>query len=258
MESTLALDRTALKLVVGIHAGFGPDSTLWDVNQLSRIVTAVNDGVSWVYFPGNYEWSFLKPVAEVTLASGATTVPLPADLNWLQGRVIPASAAGEAQFAIQVVDDQKILERQALSSTSTGRPMMAAVQALRGTDASHSGLSQLLVYPIADQAYTFQIKYSLLPDATTDQNSHVYGGAQHAQTFKAAVKAAYSAVYDGPELVQMTMAEFQRTLLISIEQDRKRKPTLPGVSIDLSDWEYGRQVRVFSPAAVNGTVAGIA
>jgi hypothetical protein len=257
LESTLALDRTALKLVAALHGGFSPTAADWTTNEANRFTTAVNDGVSWVYFPGSYEWSWLKPVSAVTLASGATTSLLPDDFNWIHGRIITASASGEAQFPVPVVDDERVLARQALSSTATGRPQMASVQAIRGTDSTHSGRCRLFVYPIADQAYTFQIKYSLLPDATTDQNTRVYGGAQHAQTFKAAVKAAYSSMWDSREVKEETMAEFQRLLEMSIDQDRKRKPNIPGLNLDTSDFDDAIAVRTFSPGMVNGVAAGV-
>lgn len=257
MESTLTYTLDDLQAAVGEYAGYGPTVSSYTTNGLARVNKSVKEGIALVYSPGQYEWSWLKPVSTVILAEDANTVLLPDDFNWLQGSIIPASSAGEAQFSIPVVGEGQVFAREAISSTTTGKPQMACVQSLKGTDLNQSSRSQLKVWPIADQEYTLQIKYSLLPNALTDARPYFYGGAAHAQTFKAACIAAYESNYDGGPGVQWQ--KFQALLANSIETDRKRKPNLPGLNLDRSDMmDPDPRHWTYAPMSVNGVIPGAA
>lgn len=260
MESTLNLSRAELQIEVGDHAGFGPVVEDFTDTQLDRVNRAIKTGLSYFYFPANYEWSFLKPVREITLASGATTVALPDDFNWLDGHVIPASSDGESQFAIPVRSEGEVLALQAACPNASGRPRVCCVQALRGTDGKESSRMQLLVYPEADQAYTLQVKYSILPNALTDANPYFYGGANHAQTIKAACKFAYSEAWDGMQMASEFGQNFQRLLQMSVEQDTKRKPNNFGANLDTSDRLMPSTLHGLSwtPVSINGVTPGVA
>lgn len=258
MESTLALTREDLQKAVGDHGGYGRTISSYSTTALERINEAVREGVSLVYFPGAYEWSWIKPMVSLTLASGANTILLPDDYNWMHGKAIPASASGEAQFALPVTSYGAVYARQSASPDSTGRPQLACEEAIKGTTATHGSRSQLRVWPIADQEYTLQVKYSLIPNALTDANPYVYGGAQHAQTFKAACVACYARNWDDGVTKMEKMQDFQMLLAASIDQDRKRKPSLPGLNIDRSDDLMSDTRFSFSAIDINGVVPGIA
>lgn len=260
MESTLNLTKTQLEIEIGEHAGFGPTSADWTSAQQDRISRAIKTGLSYFYFPAGYEFSFLKPVASLLLAEGETIVALPSDFNWLNDKIIPASSGGSAQFAIQVRGEGEVLELFAGLPNVTARPAVCCVQALRGTQVNESSRSQLLIYPTADQDYTLQVPYSIIPEMLTDQAPYFYGGANHAQTIKAACKFAYSEAWDGMAMSQEFGQSFQRMMQMSIEQDRKRKPSNFGYNGDGSDGTYPSMRHGVSWAAVsiNGVVPGFA
>lgn len=261
-ESTLNLSKSELEIEVSVHAGFGPtvDTDSLSAEQLRRIASSIKTGLSYFYFPAGYEWSFLKPVASLTLAEGETVVALPDDFNWLNDKIIPASSGGSSQFAIQVRGEGEVLELFAGLPNVTARPAVCCVQALRGTQVNESSRSQLLIYPTADQDYTLQVPYSIIPEMLTDQAPYFYGGANHAQTIKAACKFAYSEAWDGMAMSQEFGQSFQRMMQMSIEQDRKRKPSNFGYNGDGSDGTYPSMRHGVSWAAVsiNGVVPGFA
>lgn len=257
MESTLSLAKADLDLEVGDFAGFGPSP--WTDRQQSQIDRAVKAGMRSVYFTqevmsrdgkllieGGYDWSFLKPVAEITLAEDANTVDLPDDFGGVLGRVIPATAGVGAVFPIPYVGEGQMYQLETLNSSATGRPLYALVEQIKGTTPTHGTRSRLRFYPTADQEYTAKIWYTILPDALTDARPYVLGGSQHAETFKAAVRAAYEQDFDG--MMGSETAKFTERLKASIAMDRKMKPTALGRNRDSSDdygWTYGGHYGTF-------------
>lgn len=252
MESTFALKIADLDSEVGTFAGFGPgDSfggTAWNSGQLEFIRRSVLSGQRSVYFtqevrsidgkimiPGGYDWSFLKPVATVTLVAGANTADLPDDFGGILGRAITATPTNGAGFPIPYVGEGQMYQAE-LSGDSSGRPCWALVEQYKGTSASESTRARLRFWPTADQEYTLKFWYSLLPDAITNAKPYVYGGAQHAETFKAAVRAAYEKDYDG--VAGIETQNFIERLKASISMDRKMKPLEMGRNRDSSD-DYG-------------------
>ena len=134
------------------------------------------------------------------------------------------------------------------SPDQTGFPMAAAMSWRKGTATDRGQRCDLLVFPAADGAYTLRFKYTLLPNALTDDRPYVYGGAQHANTFKAACIAAAEVGQD--EVMGVRYEIFRQRLAMSISIDRKFKPVVHGYNGDDSDGFVRRQGdRVGFPAA---------
>lgn len=246
-ESTLTLDQFQLEAEVGDYAGYGLgarfENRAWTTDQQSRITRSVHSGLRSVYFtqemegiPGAYEWSFLRPTSELTLAEDSSSLLLPDDFGGIQGDIIPASTSGESQFPIAITGPGELYKARSLSSDCTGRPMMAFVEAIKGTSLTKSNRYRLQVYPIADQDYTLRVWYYLLPNATSASLPHVYGGAAHAETFKWACKAAYAMDFEpGNPETPVTVGRFVERLRASIAYDRRFKPVTIGRNRDYSD-----------------------
>src|SRR5438552_16657040 len=97
-EPTLSLAIDDLRGEVGFFLGFGRgapkgDAT-WTTQQLATIDSAVASGLRQFYFPppvegqaSSYDWSFLKPIVTLAVASQTRTTPLPDDFGGLEGRI---------------------------------------------------------------------------------------------------------------------------------------------------------------------------
>lgn len=270
MESTLALDKFQLEAEIGRSAGFGRGerygSNAWDEDQLDDIAISLDSGLRMVYFtspippdvPASYDWTWFQPTANITLPAGQETIPAPADFGGLNGRIIPASTDGSVQFPVAVVGREHLYGARASGSTSTGRPRMLYIEPKKGVQPGKSSRYQFQVFPIPDQEYTLQVWYYTIPDAPTEMLPYVYGGAPHAETFKAAVRAAYERyclnIPAGPE-----MLIFVDRLRASVAYDRKFKPVTLGPNLDRSDygWDWNPHHRQdFVPLYVNGVEAG--
>ncbi len=267
-EPTLNLPRKELHSQIGDFAGygFGPDfgDAEWSDTQFLRIRRSTDAGLRMFYFtremegvPGAYSWSFLRPTSTITLASGATMALLPDDFGGLETKVIPASTSGESEFGIPVVGVGEMYTARAASPNRVGRPQMAAIEPMRGVSPEESSRYTLQIDPTSDADYTLQIWYFLLPDALTTIRPWVYGGAAHAETIKAACRAAYERDYDGGG----NGAEWQRfveQLRASIAYDRRLKPLTIGRNRDMSDgyefpWnQHDHDANETMPFLVNG------
>jgi hypothetical protein len=99
------------------------------------------------------------------------------------------------------------------------------------------------VWPFADEDYTVEFTYYLIPDALSGAAPYAYGGAAHAETILASCKAAAERdlddITDGPQ-----MRNFRERLAASVAHDRRFKPQHLGYNADRSDrrgWRDGRR-----------------
>lgn len=256
MESTLSVTRSELERIVAEHAGFAifdtddEPVTVWSNKEQYRINESL-DGCIGLIAESGYDFSWLKPVALITLASGANTVDLPDDFNYIVGEVIPyESGTSRFRFPIRSAGDVYALESE--TTSQTGRPQVGCVDAIRGVSTNQSNRFQLRVFPTADQEYPLRIQYSLLQSKMTTSFPYAYGCGQHPQLLKAAAIAAYEMRYDKPNMdYQQT---FQLMLQAAIMTDKRRKPSNAGCNTDTSDeYEY-QKVRSFGSISINGVI----
>lgn len=273
-ESQLTLKLTDLAGEVGAFLGWGrgPDNGFeaWDARKQSDIKSCLESMLRMIYFQaqadprdGAYQWSFLRPVADIPFVQGTRSSPLPDDFGGFQDEFAVSratSTAGGLFMPVPIVSEGQIDQRYAMVPGATGRPIMAAERVLKGTSMTKSSRSELYVYPQATEDYVMRIGYYILPDYLTTLNPFPYGGAAHAETFKAAARAAAELFLDnepGPE-----MQNYQRALTASINYDRRHQPKSLGKNYDRSDWRrgafYGREgwmteLGYLGPITFNGT-----
>lgn len=250
MESTLSLTITQLKAEVGDYLGYGRGAETygeetWTTAKANDIQSCVESGLRRVYFQAMtpagtlHRWSFLSPVASVNLASGSRYADLPEDFGGvLDGRVAVNSTSG-GFLPVKLVNEAMVRQAYAATPSVTGRPAWVALEPLRGTQPSRGTRYRLYVYPEPNDDYELRLNYSILPDYLTAANPYPYGGAQHAETFKAACRAAAERLRDnaiGPE-----DAYYRECLTTSIERDGQTKPQSVGYNRDRSDDRTGRE-----------------
>lgn len=250
-ESTLSLTLNDLSAEVGLFLGWGRGATLpytdpaWTTQQQAAITSAVNSGLRQFYFPpplhdgeAPYDWSFLKPVATLSLPASSVTVPLPDDFGGFEGRIVITTQPSSSWWPVDLTGVGRVYEQQAKLPSTTGRPQMACEEPLKGTTGTQGQRFQLRFWPIPDQAYTLQFQYYLLPDALSPPFPYIYGGASHAETILASCK--WAAERDLDDMAGGPQAQnFMMRLAASIGVDRKFKPQNFGYARDNSDWRHG-------------------
>jgi hypothetical protein len=185
--------------------------------------------------PGNYSWSFLQPRSPVPIAQDATFVNLPRDFNGFVNDIIPVSE-GSAEFRIKVVPYDAIYAIRGESPNQSGRPAYACVEITRGTTADQGSRYKLHVHPANDAARTLQLWYKISPSPLSEEFPHPYGGVPLAETFKAAVVAAYADEWEGgTPAAEMKLQRFREKLRAAIAADRNYKPLTIGYNRDRSD-----------------------
>lgn len=248
-ESTFAMPLADLYAEAGNFLGWGRGPAFNDVEwsefQLQDLKSVVKSGLSRFYFQAQadqrdsaYEWTFMKPVATLTIAAGERTVPLPDDFGGFAHNITVQMTAGASGFMpVKLTQEAFIREQYARYPSVTGRPLMAADQVERGTTPNRSNRRQVYVYPEPDQSYDLSFQYYLLPNMLTETAPYAYGGAAHGDTLKAAVRAAAERFLDnfeGPEEVN-----YQRAIASSIAYDRRHQPKTLGLNTDRSDMARG-------------------
>lgn len=267
-ESNLSLTKSQLEADVGFFLGFGRGTdngdTAWTTRQQQAITDSVNSGIRMFYFPTplpgetqSYDWSFMRPTRLLEFADGETWIDLPDDFGGLEGDVY-LNQSGRYQAAIPQTNEQKINKMVALYPSVTGQPQMCAVQLPSQTNQYSGQRARLLIYPTADQDYTLQIQYYLLPDALSTTFPYALGGSTHAETIKAAVKAA-AELYQDNERGPMN-ALFIDRMRASISLDRRNKAQHLGYNGDPSfnrGRPYGRYLdNTRLPITYNGVSPG--
>lgn len=241
-ESTLALAYNEVAAEVGSYLGFGRgpnySDPAWSTRQQNMIDSCVKSGLRQFYCPppldgvNTYEWSFLKPTATMTLASGVNTIALPDDFGGFEG-VITVSSPTLVNWPIHVFNEGQIREAYSLNPSITGRPIQAAIVPLRGTTGTTGQRFQLFFFPVPDTNYTVQFQYYLLADFINGTISYAYGGMAHAETILESCLAIAEQRIDGSNTVHS--AQFMQRLAASIGKDRQYKAQTLGYNRDNSD-----------------------
>lgn len=241
-ESTLNLKLADLEAEVGFYLGWGRGTAFaepaWDDRQQREVTLCVNRGLRSFYFPAplpgeiaSYDWSFIRPHVALTLLSGSdpSVVALPDDFGGIEG-VLRLFDSGRPSFAVRVVPEAFVRRKFEELPDATGQPQYACVQPKKGTTTTRGQRFQLFVWPIADQDYTIQLQYYLLPDALSGTFPYAYGGAMHAETILAAVKAAAEQHQNGERGIEHDY--FVERLRASVSLDRRNKAQVFGYNGD--------------------------
>ena len=240
-ESTLTLSMTDLTGEAGNFLGWGRDAARWSALKAQDVREVVASALRKFYFQASvrpqdppHQWTFLKPVVQLHLVTGEREIPLPDDFGGFEGMAtIGVAGSNSGYWPLKQVLEEHIRVRYAGSPSVSGRPQAYAETARAGTTEIRSSRANLLVYPLPDQDYQFFAPYSILPNYLTVTNPYPYGGAEHAETLKAGVRAA-AEMYEDAEAGEQG-ANYQQCLSASIQYDRRHQPKSLGINADLSD-----------------------
>lgn len=232
-QSTLALSFDELMSITSgfLWGNLGPNrgGAEWTAKQETVLKDIVKSGVRRVYKPTPfYAWSWLKPFVSLTLLEDAQTVSLPDDFSGLEGALI-VSQSSTYFPSVEVVNPARIEAMHVADSGASGHPQYASLRAVKSPQRGQ----ELYVWPTADGDYTVRAQYSIIPNFLDGTHQVVYGGAEHAETFKESCLAAAEEWNGQPGVHSLA---FQREMSSSIEMDqRTKKPQVFGRNRDRSD-----------------------
>lgn len=263
MEPSLNAQFKDLQAEVGDFLGYGRGAdfaeTAWATRQQADITRAVQGGLRMFYYCG-YDWSFLRPVTTLTLASGSVVLALPGDVGGIEGQLVISTPQSTSWWPLDLAPIGVVSQKAAELPNTTGRPQLVAIEAIKGTSLTESSRSQLRFWPTADQAYTLKVQYYVHPDYLSGSFPYAYGGPQHAEALLTACLASAERVKDNADPRAGNSANqvaFVQLLKQSQAVDRRNKPQSFGYNADTSDWRHRPMWRHRDgqqPVTVNGVV----
>ena len=261
MNSTLALKKADYEAEVGDFLGFGRGSAQgeeeWTTDKATKIRMDVASGLRRFYWCG-HPWSFLKPLAALTLKDGDSTVDLPDDFGGIDNgaRVTVTTSSNAYTTILGFVSPVIVKQAHSENQDAEGFPELIAQRPVKNMAPGRMQTSELYVYPTADQEYTLTFPYYFNPNYLTDVSPYVYGGIEHHEAILECCLAVAEMRRDG--MVGVHAQEALRLLGVSIGMDKRKQPTRLGYNHDRSDEvysdEYGRQVTTTGGVRINGTL----
>lgn len=232
---------------LGFGRGAGNGEQTWTTTQQSSIDRCVKGGLRNWYHCG-YDWSFLQPVVTMTVDANAATMLLPDDFGGLEGQISLSRADNSAWGVLNLVSVGQVYQKQDQLSTTTGQPLMACIEPIKGTGLHQRQQFRLHFWPTTDQSYLLRFQYYLAPDFLSGTQPYAYGGPQHAETLLESCLAVAEKLLD--DAADVHAQEFEKRLSISQDLDRRNKAQNIGYNGDRSDngqWDvvaYNRLMRM--------------
>ena len=212
----------------------------WDERKKQKIDAIVASGQRRFYYPEplpgqtvSHRWSFLQPVATVTLASGEQTAKFPDDYGAAEGQATISGSSSSSYLPVHFVNDGFIRAKYAELPDATGHPQFVAEEVLKGTTHDRGQKKRLLVWPAADADYTIQFRYYINPQRLQTAQPYCYGGPQHVETILESCLAVAESRMDDTQSVHAQL--FVQRLAASISIDSRNKPQALGYNADRSD-----------------------
>lgn len=241
--ATLGVNKAYLRRMIGRTMKISPHPSVWSHAQAKQVQTALEIGLRKFYapivLPGekySHEWSFLKPLAQISTVSGVHTYPLPDDFAMISGPLTFAPATTSLYPPVEVMGEEYVRYRRQHTEASA-RPAMACVQPVLADDGTTR--YELSLWPTPDTSYTMFYRYQINPHQLSDDVSLPIGGQVHAQT---ALEACLSAAEEMNGIGQgLHSARFLDCLRASVSHDRKvSSPETMGYNGDgVEPWTWG-------------------
>lgn len=222
-ESTLALSYDDIRKDVAELRGYRTTPGDWEEYEIEVIDKCLRIGSAMFYTQAGHEWSFLAPIATVILADGTSESDLPWDFGFPVDDMVYFASVGAT---MRLVNDGVILLKRQNETDATGRPVYGAIVSEGKPGFAIGQSSKLIFWPEADDDYTVNLRYSILPGALNAKTPMPYGGAAHANTVRLACMAA-SERQDGNPQGPCNL-EYMAALEQSKIHDRRLKPRMIG------------------------------
>jgi len=176
-----------------------------------------------------HRWRFLRPIRYIETVADTECYDMPDDFGDVIGDMYHDASQGYAK--LPKVGPGMILElKQGISSA--GKPRCFSIEPLE-TDGGDIQFFQARFWPMPNAVYKFWYRAQLIPALMSESRQYGYGGADHAETLKAACMAAAEMIKDGEQGPKY--AYFLECLQRSIAVDVSKGPDYFGYAGDRSD-----------------------
>jgi hypothetical protein len=204
----LAVGYPEIRSEIGLASGLGRDPGAWSPDASEDVEKIIRSGLRRFYFytlpeavdeagrkyqPPRHTWSFLQPVASLSLVSGTSTYDLPADFGEIfeGGFVISGLETGAR---VHRISDEKLRSLPAKS----GDPAYFSVRP-KSSDGVAGQRYEVVFYPTPSVARTATYRYTVAPPGISESNPYPLGGTIHAETVLEACLAELERKLDDTE-----------------------------------------------------------
>ena len=237
--ASLAIELNELSIIVANDRGYSLNPKNWNDKQKYIIDQVVASGVSQVYSPPPVDgekiapdWTFLKPITEVSLPSGVNRIKMPDDFGSIDGPIAIKSDANTVQpWWIMWRNENYILQLAGTSPAMIGPPKFAAECVFRDINPPSGQVRGLLFFPTPDRDYTLQVKYSITPERLSGAQPYPYGGPRYRELFIASCLAISEQRYDN--VMGVMTKKFNQMLLAAVSEDNKNRPQQLGYNANV-------------------------
>lgn len=254
-ESTLTLSLFELRQEVADFLGFGRDSTDWTADQEARLDSCINSGIRQFYFPPaiqgatKHEWSFLRPVAQLTTSADTEDYDLPDDFGGIINGTLTFYGASDTYTHLVLVGEGAIRRMRQGVTVDSSYPSYAAVRPKAATGTTGQRF-EIMLYPTPDDTYTIEYRYMALPGKLTEAKPYPLGGAMYSEVILEGCLAIAEQRLD--DAAGQHTNSFMALLAAAIERDRAANtPDFFGYNRDSSSETTVRN-RDLSVVTVNG------
>lgn len=242
---SLEVDRAYIERLVGRNMGFGPHPATWTHRQGEEVAEAIRVGLRRFYTPpvlpgerNAHQWSFLRPLGQITTAADVYEYDLPDDFAMLDGPLTFAPDSSVLYAPIPLMSEHQLrASRQNVQYSS--RPSAAAICV-----ASVDGATRwkLQVWPTPDGEYQIEYRYKTNPGLLSASKTMPLGGAPHAQTI---IEACLLAADDLMGVkASPHYPKYMELLRSSVSQDRiSSTPDSLGHNGDVSGHDFADDYR---------------
>lgn len=201
----------------GIRTGFSSD-------QQSDIADCLNDGLRRVY--GAHDWSFLRPLAEVTTTIGESEIPLDAKFDAVANDSDLTFYPDDERWypPVKWRPDATIRQLEA-NNSETATPVFYSVRTVT-FDPTVGSRKVLVLYPTPDKVYTLKVPMILRPVLLGSSDIYPIGGEVLSQVMIEACLAAAEHNFEEREHVHEKRFLEQIGLAISADQERSSPTSL--------------------------------
>lgn len=246
-ESTLALTIDNLRSEAALVMGYNSTYASCTSAQQGEIDRAVSSGYRQFLYPPQapdpedprrlvtHQWSFLKVVsATLSVVSPTTTYVLPDTFGHIIGHDMTIEAGAELYSPIEVTGEAELRRLRQTESDTVGVPRYVAIRPKAFTGATTGERFEAIFWPIPDASRTVTYSYAPIANAmVTSTSPYPWGGAAHAETLKASVRAEAELVRFRVRAVEWQ--RFMERLVASIKEDRSHGARILGQNSDESD-----------------------
>lgn len=201
----------------GIRTGFTSD-------QQSDIADCLNDGLRRVY--SAHDWSFLRPVAEITTVIGESEIPLDAEFDAIANDSdLTYYPSAESWYPPVKWRHDSVIRQLEANNTENALPVFYSVRTVT-FDPAVGSRKVLVLYPTPDKVYTLKVPMILRPVLLDATAIYPIGGEVLSQAMLEACLAAAEHNFEEREHVHEKRYMELIGLAIRDDQDRSSPTSL--------------------------------